>query len=57
MTAECDGDQTCQDIVDDLEADLSIRCDVFENVYTDFIDTRTVFFEARIAAGAAWRDV
>ena len=55
MTAGCDGDLTCQGIVDELEVDLDIKCDEFEALYDDFIATRRTFWDSRVAAGAAWR--
>jgi len=57
MTAGCGDDLTCQGIVDELEVDLDIKCDEFEAIYDDFIAARTAWWDSRVAAGAAWREV
>ena len=57
MTTECDGEQTCQDIVNGLEADLDKWCEDFEAVYIDFIAKRNAFWDTRKQAGQAWRSV
>ena len=55
MTTECDGEQTCQDIVNSLEADLDKNCEDFEAVYSDFIAKRRAWYDTRVQAGQAWR--
>ena len=57
MTTECDGEQTCQDIVDDLKADLDIYCEGFDAAYSDFTVSRRAFWDSRIQAGQAWQAV
>ena len=56
MTAVCE-DQTCQDIINNLEASLDIKCEEFDATYSDLVAAWKALIEAKKAAGAAWRQV